>query len=125
MYRVTNKVKENCRWKTLAGSGTLTPVKCHSCISFITSSRRLLSIQFLHGLFRYTTNTRLSTNLSHSLPKGRTNYGMNNITFKGPQIWNSIDKIISFLLNSRRLRKRSNLTFLIISSDVTIFVKYL
>ena len=56
-------------------------------------------------------NSRLSNKLSYSLPKVRTNYGMYNITFKVPQIWNSIDEALSFL-NSRHLRKRSNLTLL-------------
>ena len=42
-------------------------------------------------------NTRLSTKLSHSLPKARTNYGMHNIRFKGLQIWNSIDESTKLL----------------------------
>ena len=39
-------------------------------------------------------NTRLSSNQSYSLPKPRTNYGMFNIRFQGPKIWNSIDSKI-------------------------------
>ena len=42
------------------------------------------------------TVIRLSTRIC-SLPKVRTNYGMYNIRFKGPQIWNSIDEITKLL----------------------------
>ena len=42
-------------------------------------------------------NTRLSTELSCSLPKVRTSYGMYNIRLKGPKIWNSIDKSTKLL----------------------------
>lgn len=37
-------------------------------------------------------NTRLSSKLSYSLPKVRTNYGIFNIRFQGPKIWNSVDE---------------------------------
>ena len=50
-------------------------------------------------------NTRLFTEHSYSLPKVRTNCGMYEITFNGPQIWNSIDESTK-PLNSRHLKKR-------------------
>ena len=36
-------------------------------------------------------NTRLSSNYSYSLSKPRTNYGLFNIRYQGPVIWNSLD----------------------------------
>ena len=36
-------------------------------------------------------NTRLSSSQSYALLKSRTNYGIYNIRFQGPKIWNSID----------------------------------
>ena len=36
-------------------------------------------------------NTRLSSSQSYALSKSRTNYGIYNIRFQGPKIWNSID----------------------------------
>ena len=35
-------------------------------------------------------NTRLSSKLSYTLLKVRTNYGSFNIRFQGPKMWNSI-----------------------------------
>ena len=36
-------------------------------------------------------NTKISSNQCYSLPRTRTNYGIFNIRFQGPKIWNSID----------------------------------
>ena len=37
-------------------------------------------------------NTRLASKQSHYLPKVRTNYGIFNIRFQGPTVWNSVDE---------------------------------
>ena len=42
-------------------------------------------------------NTRLSSKISYSLPKVRTNYGIFNIRFQGPKLWNSISEDIKIL----------------------------
>ena len=39
----------------------------------------------------HSYNTRLSSSQSYALSKPRTNYGIYNIRFQGPKIWNSID----------------------------------
>ena len=39
-------------------------------------------------------NTRLASKQSYYLPKARTNYGIFNIRFQGPSVWNSIDEDI-------------------------------
>ena len=42
-------------------------------------------------------NTRLSSKISYSLPKVRTNYGIFNIRFQGPKLWNSISEDVKIL----------------------------
>ena len=37
-------------------------------------------------------NTRLSAKQSYYIPKARTNYGIFNIRFQGPKVWNDIDE---------------------------------
>ena len=37
-------------------------------------------------------NTRHAAKQSYYLPKARTNYGIFNIRFQGPSVWNSIDE---------------------------------
>ena len=44
-------------------------------------------------------NTRAAANRSYYLPRTRTNYGLFNIKFHGPKVWNSLAKNIK-LLNS-------------------------
>ena len=44
-------------------------------------------------------NTRAAANRSYYLPRARTNYGLFNIKFHGPKVWNSLAKNIK-LLNS-------------------------
>ena len=39
-------------------------------------------------------NTRLASKQSYYLPKATTNYGIFNIRFQGPSVWNSIDEDI-------------------------------
>ena len=39
---------------------------------------------------RHDYNTRSSSNMFYTLPKVKTNYGIFNIRFKGPKVWNSI-----------------------------------
>ena len=39
-------------------------------------------------------STRLSSQKSYRLPPARTNYGIFNIRFQGPKVWNSIDESI-------------------------------
>ena len=44
-------------------------------------------------------NTRAAANRSYYLSRARTNYGLFNIKFHGPKVWNSLAKNIK-LLNS-------------------------
>ena len=39
---------------------------------------------------KHNYNTRSASSLSYTLPKVRTNYGIFNLRFKGPKVWNSI-----------------------------------
>ena len=39
-------------------------------------------------------NTRSAANQSYYLPRARTNYGIFNIRFQGPKVWNSLGKDI-------------------------------
>ena len=41
---------------------------------------------------RHNYNTRSSSNMFYSLPKVRTNYGLFNIRFEGPKVWNSVSE---------------------------------
>ena len=40
----------------------------------------------------HTYKTRSAANQSYYLPRARTNYGIFNIRFQGPKVWNSLDK---------------------------------
>ena len=46
---------------------------------------------------KHKYNTRLASKSSYSLPRTRTNYGIFNIRYSGPKIWNSIDESIKSL----------------------------
>ena len=52
----------------------------------------------------HTYNTRLGAKQSYYLPKARTNYGIFNVRFQGPSVWNSIDEDIK--LSSLSLFKK-------------------
>ena len=52
----------------------------------------------------HTYNTKLGAKQSYYLPKARTNYGIFNIRFQGPSVWNSIDEDIK--LSSLSLFKK-------------------
>ena len=49
---------------------------------------------FMNVSDRHQYNTRLASRNSLALPPARTNYGIFNIRFSGPKIWNSIDNSI-------------------------------
>ena len=51
-------------------------------------------------------NTRLASKQSYSLPKTRTNFGIFNIRYQGPKIWNSLDESDKKLLKSHELPER-------------------
>ena len=58
-------------------------------------NRRLPSVFdtfFTQDKKRQNYNTRSASNMFYTLPKGRTNYGIFNIRFKGPKVWNSISE---------------------------------
>jgi hypothetical protein len=40
----------------------------------------------------HSYNMRLASKESYSLPKTRTNFGIFNIRYQGPKIWNSLGK---------------------------------
>ena len=42
----------------------------------------------------HSYNTRAAANESYYLPQARTNYGLFNIRFQGPKVWNSLAKNI-------------------------------
>ena len=41
---------------------------------------------------RHNYNTRSASNMFYTIPKVRKNYGIFNIRFKGPKVWNSISE---------------------------------
>ena len=43
-------------------------------------------------------NTRSASNLSYALTKVRTNYGIFNLKFKGPKVWNSMSENLENLV---------------------------
>jgi len=46
---------------------------------------------------RHNYNTRSALNMFYTLPKVRTNYGILNIKFKGPKVWNLISENLKTL----------------------------
>ena len=56
-------------------------------------------------------NTRLSSKMSYSLPKARTNYGIFNIRFQGVKVWNSLDESTK-LLSPPQFKKKLKLDFI-------------
>ena len=70
--------------------------------TFIYKFHNQLLPTAFHSFFTKVTNihkynTRLAAKQSYYLPFVRTNYGKFNIRFKGPSIWNCIDKDIKSL----------------------------
>ena len=45
----------------------------------------------------HSHNTRLVCRQTYYLPKPRTNYGIFNIRFQGPKIWNAIEENVKAL----------------------------
>jgi len=56
-------------------------------------------------------NTRLASKQSYSLPKTRTNFGIFNIRYQGPRIWNSFDESDKKLLDFQ-LKKKLKIHFI-------------
>ena len=56
-------------------------------------------------------NTRLASRQSYSLPKTRTNFGIFNIRYQGPKIWNSLDESDEKLLDFQ-LKKKLKIRFI-------------
>ena len=56
-------------------------------------------------------NTRLASKQSYSLPKTRTNFGIFNIRYQGPKIWNSLDESDKKLLDFQ-LKKKLKIQFI-------------
>ena len=56
-------------------------------------------------------NTRLASRQSYSLPKTRTNFGIFNIRYQGPKIWNSLDESDKKLLDFQ-LKKKLKIHFI-------------
>ena len=46
---------------------------------------------------RHIYNTRSASSLFYNLLKVRTNYGIFNLRFKGPKVWNSVSKNLKTL----------------------------
>ena len=60
------------------------------CINFTIDVYHLCDTFFTQVNKRHNYNTRCALNMFCTLPKARTNYGILNIRFKGPKVWNSI-----------------------------------
>ena len=56
-------------------------------------------------------NTRLASKQSYSFPKSRTNFGIFNIRYQGPKIWNSLDESDKKLLDFQ-LKKKLKIHFI-------------
>jgi len=56
-------------------------------------------------------NTRLASTQSYSLLKTRTNFGIFNIRYQGPKIWNSLDEADKKILDSQ-LKKKLKIYFI-------------
>ena len=53
-----------------------------------------VGITAFNCFFMKISNTRLAVKQTYYLPNARTNYGMFNIRFKGPKVWNDLDENI-------------------------------
>ena len=62
--------------------------RCLSCV---------FDIFFTQVNERHDYYTRSALNMFYTLPKVRTNYGIFNIRFKGPKVWNSISENLKTL----------------------------
>ena len=60
---------------------------------------------------RHQYNTRLATKTTYTLPLIRTNFGMHNIRFYGPKLWNSIDEELKSL-STFSIKSKLKLRFL-------------
>ena len=60
---------------------------------------------FITGNEVHNYNTRSAAKQSFYLPKARTNYGLFNIRFRGPKIWNSISEEIK-LFSLRKFKNK-------------------
>ena len=57
----------------------------------------------------HSYNTRLALKQTYYLPNARTNYGMFNIRFKGPKVWNDLDENIKgFSLSAFKNKLKQN-----------------
>ena len=55
-------------------------------------------LESISQVYKQVYNTRLASKQSYSLPKTRTNFGIFNIRYQGPKIWNSLDETDKKLL---------------------------
>ena len=63
-------------------------------------------------------NIRSASNMFYTLPKGRTNYGIFNIRFKDPKVWNSIsENLKTFSISNFKESVKSDLV-----KDFNVFV---
>ena len=46
---------------------------------------------------QYHNNTRLASKTIYTLPSTRTYYGLFNVRFSGPKLWNSVDESLKHL----------------------------
>ena len=58
---------------------------------------------------RQNYNTRSASNMFYTLPKGRTNYGIFSIRFKGPKVWNSINENLKTSISNFKESVKSDL----------------
>ena len=66
---------------------------------------------------KHNCNTRSASNFSYSLPKVRTNYGIFNLRFKGPKVWNAIcENLKTLSISKMRSSQRLLATYVFISN---------
>ena len=60
----------------------------------------------------HSYNTRQASKKSYYIPKARTNYGIFNIRFQGPKVWNSIDESFKSLTSLKKFKKKLKWSYL-------------
>ena len=84
-------------------------VKLHTGIFMLCFCNGLLPVDFDHFFSEikciHAHYTRLASKvITYALPLPRTNYGIFNIRFSGPKVWNSIEESLK-ILNVKKFRK--------------------
>ena len=81
------------------------------CINFTIDVYHLVfDTFFIQVNKKHNYNTRSVSSLFYTLPKVRTNYGIFNLRFKGPKVWNSIsDKLKTLSISNFKVSLKYDL----------------